>query len=217
MVKYRCADNGCPCGWEYEYLPGEPMGMRHPSPLVQLIAHSEDQGANIYSALQAMITLGPLRRILKVREGFIRILRSGIADDEDDDSLKNLDLDKIEVVTSSAKSRLGARISDAEQDEVGTYLPSAIGRSTLRDAARTQARNAAGMGGRVHLYTNAWDPTENSWGQEVYEADEPDVFVFYRNPELETSLKHHDGSSYRFSNARERRRILKWVYSGRPG
>lgn len=214
--KYRCADNGCPCGWEYEYLPGEPMGMRHPSPLVQLIAHSEDQGANIYSALQAMITLGPLRRILKVREGFIRILRSGIADDEDDDSLKNLDLDKIEVVTSSAKSRLGARISDAEQDEVGTYLPSAIGRSTLRDAARTQARNAAGMGGRVHLYTNAWDPTENSWGQEVYEADEPDVFVFYRNPELETSLKHHDGSSYRFSNARERRRILKWVYSGSP-
>lgn len=214
---YRCADNGCPCGWEYPYLEGEPKGMRHPSPRVQLIAHSEAQGDNIYSALQAMILLGPLRRILKVREGFIRILQPGEQfTDGEDDSAPDLDLDKIEVVTSSAKSRLGARISDAEQDEAGTYLPALTGRSTLRDAARTQARNAAGMGGRVHLWTNAWDPTENSWAQEVYEDNDDDVFIFYRNPETEPSLIHRDGTPYRFTNQRDRLQILKWVYKGSP-
>jgi hypothetical protein len=211
---YKCSENGCSCGWEYPYLPGEPKGMRHPSPLVQMIAHSEEQGKNIFTALQMMILLGPLKKILKVRNGFIRILRPGERDDMGESI--DLDIDKIEVVTSSAKSRLGARISDAEQDETGTYLPNAMGRSTLRDAAQTQARNAAGTGGRVHLWTNAWDPTENSWAQEVYEANEDDVFIFYRNPDLEPTLKHRDGTAYRFSNARERRQILKWVYSGSP-
>ena len=212
---YRCADNGCDCGWEYEYLPGEPMGMRHPSPRVQLIAHSEEQGDNIYSALQAMVQLGPLRKILRVREGFVRILQPGDRFDDNEDAA-GLDLDKIEVVTSSAKSRLGARISDAEQDEAGTYLPASTGRSTLRDAARTQARNAAGMGGRVHLWTNAWDPTENSWAQEVYESADTDVFIFFRNPALEPSLLHQDGSPFKFSVKRERRKILEWVYRGSP-
>src|SRR5437764_235755 len=35
---YACSEFGCGCGWEYEYLPGEPMGVRHPSPLIQLTA-----------------------------------------------------------------------------------------------------------------------------------------------------------------------------------
>ena len=75
---YRCSDNGCPCGWVYHYNPGEPKGMRHPSPLIQLTANSEDQVRNAYRPLVAMIRLGPLKRLLKVREGFIRILRPGI-------------------------------------------------------------------------------------------------------------------------------------------
>ena len=40
---YRCADNGCPCGWEWPYNPGEPKGRRHPSPLIQLTANSEER------------------------------------------------------------------------------------------------------------------------------------------------------------------------------
>lgn len=45
---YRCADNGCPCGWEWPYNPGEPKGRRHPSPLIQLTANSEEQVRNIW-------------------------------------------------------------------------------------------------------------------------------------------------------------------------
>src|SRR5690554_87936 len=40
---YRCEDHGCGCGWVFRYNPGEPMGIRHPSPLIQLTATSEDQ------------------------------------------------------------------------------------------------------------------------------------------------------------------------------
>ncbi|WP_258933213.1 hypothetical protein [Nesterenkonia pannonica] len=40
---YRCADNGCGCGWEFEYEAGEPMGRRRPGPLIQLLASSEEQ------------------------------------------------------------------------------------------------------------------------------------------------------------------------------
>ena len=104
---YRCSDNGCPCGWVYHYNPGEPKGMRHPSPLIQLTANSEDQVRNAYRPLVAMIRLGPLKQLLKVREGFIRILRPGINLDDDD-----LDLDRIDVVTASATSRLGNPISE---------------------------------------------------------------------------------------------------------
>ena len=74
---------------------------------------------NAYRPLVAMIRLGPLKRLLKVREGFIRILRPGINLDDDD-----LDLDRIDVVTASATSRLGNPISDAEQDEAGLYTKS---------------------------------------------------------------------------------------------
>jgi hypothetical protein len=71
---YACSEHGCGCGWEYEYLPGEPMGIRHPSPLIQLTANSEDQVANVWRPLTAMIRLGPLADLLAVREDFIRIL-----------------------------------------------------------------------------------------------------------------------------------------------
>jgi hypothetical protein len=40
---YRCDEHGCDCGWYFEYEPGEPMGVRHPSPLIQLTANSQEQ------------------------------------------------------------------------------------------------------------------------------------------------------------------------------
>jgi hypothetical protein len=203
--KYSCAANGCPCGWgddedddAYEYQPGEPMGMRHPSPLIQITANSEDQAGNIYRPLRAMITLGPLRELLAVREGFIRIL--GLSDEDD--------LDRIDVVTASARSRLGNPISDAEQDEAGLYTK----QNKMIDTADTQSRGAAGMGGRVHLTTNAWDPSENSYAQQLYEAHEPDVFVFYRNPDL--VLRHENGKPLKYSVAEDRARIHAYAYEG---
>ena len=40
---YACSDWGCDCGWEYAYAPGEPMGMRWPTPLIQVTAFAQDQ------------------------------------------------------------------------------------------------------------------------------------------------------------------------------
>lgn len=200
---YSCADNGCPCGWEdapdaFVYEAGDAMGMRHPSPLIQITANSAEQADNIYKPLRAMINLGPLRNLLAVREGFIRIL--GLSDQDD--------LDRIDVVTSSARSRLGNPISDAEQDEAGLYTKS----NKMVDVADTQARGAAGMGGRTHLTTNAWDPSENSYAQMVYEAQEKDVFVFYRDPDK--ALRGEDGKPLDYKKLADRRRIHEYAYEG---
>jgi len=189
---YRCSENGCGCGWVFPYVAGEPMGGRHPSPLIQLTATSEDQVDNVYRPLQAMIKLGPLQELMKVREGFIRIL--GSADDPD--------LDRIDVVTASANSRLGNPISFALQDETGLYTAT----NKMRRVAETQRRGAAGMGGRTMETTNAWDPAEQSVAQTTWESKAADVWKYYRAPPT--------GLSYR--NKRERRKIHAFVYDGSP-
>lgn len=199
---YRCSDNGCGCGFEWRYEPGEPMGMRHPSPLIQITAFSEDQAGNIYNALKGMVQLGPLKKLLLKRQGFMRIKTQGDIDDDD--------LDRIDVVTASANSRLGNPISDAEQDEAGLWTVS----NKMQDVADTQARGAAGMGGRVHLTTNAWDPAENSYAQQVYEAHDPDVFIYYRNPNTVPELLDAHGFPLSFAYKANRRKIFEYVYEG---
>lgn len=189
---YRCEDHGCPCGWEFEYEPGEPMGIRQPSPLIQLLASSEDQADNVYGPLRAMVKLGNLSELMKVREGFIRIL-GGVGGD---------DFDKIEVVSSSAQSRLGNPISFALQDETGTYTAT----NKLVKVAQTQRRGLAGMGGRSIETTNAYDPADNSTAQQTFESTSQDIFKFFRQPPPDLSYR----------NKRERRKIHKHVYAGSP-
>ena len=208
---YRCEDNGCRCGWEYRYRPGQPMGMRHPSPLIQITATNEDQADNIYGPLRAMVRLGPLKHTLAVREGFMRVLSPPRLIDELGDGDVGLDdLDRIDIVTASANARLGNPISDAEQDEVGLYTHS----NKLISVADAQARGAAAMGGRTHLTTNCWNPAENSLAQIVYEANEPDVWIFYRNPDRIPSLLDEDGRPLPFADPASRRKILEFVYEG---
>lgn len=192
---YVCADHGCPCGWYFDYQPGEPKGMRHPSPLIQLTATSEDQVDNVYRPLTAMIRMGPLGKLMKAREGFVRIL--GEHDDPD--------LDRIDVVTSSANSRLGNPISFANQDESGLYTTA----NRMRKVAETQRRGAAGMGGRTMETTNVWDPAEDSVGQSTWAEQSKDIFKFWRQPPLKD-----DGSPLLYSNKRERRKIHAHVYAG---
>lgn len=189
---YRCDENGCDCGWYFEYQSGEPMGMRHPSPLIQLTANSEDQVDNVYKPLKAMIKLGPLADLLLIRENFIRIIGES-GDDE---------LDRIDVVTSNAQSRLGNPISFAGQDESGLYTV----QNKMVNTAETQRRGAAGMGGRTMETTNAWDPSTNSVAQRTFESTSEDVFKFYRKPPANLS----------FENKAERRKILEYVYKGSP-
>lgn len=188
---YDCADNGCGCGWYFEYEPGEPKGIRHPSPLLQLTATSLEQVDNVYRPLTSMIHMGPLKDMLKPRESFIRIVGSN-ADDPD--------MDRIDAVTSSALSRLGNPISFYLHDESGLYTSS----NKMRKVAETQRRGAAGMGGRGIETTNPWDPAEGSVAQSTFESMSRDVFKFYRQPPAQWSFK----------NKAERRKILAYVYEG---
>lgn len=197
---YRCEDQGCPCGWEYPYLPGEPMGERHPSPLVQIMATSEDQVDNIWRPLTAMIHLGPLRDLLAPRETFIRV--RGLSE--------NPDLDRIDRITASALSRLGNPVTDAYPDESGLYLAS----NKLRRVAETIRRGAAGMGGRTFETTNMYDPAEGSYAQSTHESTSSDVWTYWRNPDGLGAPRHRDGSPLSFRAARDRRRLLAYVYTG---
>lgn len=194
---YRCADNGCGCGWTYPYLVGEPMGRRNPSPLIQVMATSEDQVDNIWRPLVSMIHLGPLKDLLLPRENFIRIVGDG-----------DKDMDRIDRVTASALSRLGQPISAGFFDESGLFTLA----NKLRKVADTMRRGAAGMGGRTFETTNAFDPSEASYAQQTQESASADVFKFWRNPD--DGLRHTDGTPLSFRNARDRRRILAHVYAG---
>lgn len=196
--EYRCDENGCNCGWIYPYLPGEPMGRRHPSPLIQIMATSDDQVANIWRPLVSMIGLGPLKDLLLPRGEFIRIV--GTSGDKD--------MDRIDRVTASAQSRLGAPINEAFFDETGLYTKS----NKLIEVFTTMRRGAAAMGGRSMETTNAFDPAQNSAAQQTQESQRSDIFKYWRDPEL--ALKRPDGKPFSFQNARERRKILSYVYAG---
>jgi hypothetical protein len=187
---YRCEDNGCGCGWVWAYQAGEPKGMRHPSPLIQLTATSQEQVDNVWRPLTAMIRMGPLSELLLPREDFIRI--KGQNDDPD--------LDRIDAVTASAMSRLGNPISFALQDETGLYTK----QNKMRRVAETQRRGAAGMGGRTMETSNAWDPSENSVAQTTFETSSADVFRFFRQPP----------PKWRYSFKGDRRKIHAYVYEG---
>jgi len=189
---YACVDHGCPCGWSYPYLPGEPMGGRHPSPLIQILANSEDQVENTFGPLRTMVKIGPLGELMAPRESFIRIF--GSTGDED--------LDRIEAVTSSAQSRLGNPISFALQDETGLYTAS----NKMILTAETQRRGAAGMGGRTMETTNCFDPSQNSTAQRTFESKVTDVFKLYDPPPAHLSYK----------NKRERRQIHRYNYRHSP-
>lgn len=182
--RYRCAEHGCSCGWWYEYEPGDPMGVPWPTPLVQLTATSEDQVANVYRPLQNMVKLGPLEERLRVGEEFTRVGDEG----------------RIDVVTSSALSRLGNPIVFALQDETGLYTTA----NKLRRVAETQRRGAAGMGGRSMETTNAWDPSEDSVAQRTSEARARDIFRYH--PQAPKTLS--------YGNKRDRRKIHTIVYAG---
>ena len=181
---YDCRDWGCGCGWQYEYEPGEPMGRPWPTPLIQITAFSVEQTDNVYRPLQSMIRNGPLADLMKVGEEFVRIGSEG----------------RIDVVTSSAQSRLGNPVTFVLQDESGIWTPT----NKMDNVADTQRRGLAGMGGRAMETTNCWDPAENSVAQMTHQSKLPDIFKFYRRPPPEL----------RYKVKSERRKIHEYVYAG---
>lgn len=180
---YDCRDHGCGCGWVYAYEPGEAKGRRWPTPLIQITAMSEEQTGNIYDALRPMIDLGPLSELIpRTGEEFIRLPGGG----------------RIDVVTSSAQSRLGQRVTFVPQDEVGLWTAT----NKMLKVADTQYRGLAGMGGRATLTTNGWDPSEMSVAQMAHESPAEDI--------LRDFVQAPASLSYR--NKAERRRIHRIVY-----
>jgi len=181
---YSCADHGCPCGWEYPYEPGEPMGTPWPTPLIQLTATTITQTQNVYRPLTSMIQQGPLADlVLTIGEDFVRVPGG-----------------RIDTVTSSAKSKLGNPITFALQDETGLYTEA----NKLRSVAETQRRGVAGMGGRSMETSNGWDPSEHSVAQRTSESKRKDIFKYH--PQAPKQLS--------YLNKRERRQIHRYVYSG---
>lgn len=182
---WDCRDHGCGCGWVYEYDPGEPMGMRWPTPLIQITAYSEEQTDNIYDALRPMIDDGPLTELIpKTGEEMIRLPGGG----------------RIDVVTSSHRSRLGQRVTFVPQDQTESWTAE----HGMIKVAETQRRGLAGMGGRAVETPNAWDPAENSVAQRTATSKAPDIFKFHRLPP----------AKLRYGLKKERDRIHQIVYRG---
>ncbi|MES2210972.1 MAG: hypothetical protein V4515_12445 [Chloroflexota bacterium] len=193
---YACIDHECHCGWEYGYDPGEPMGMPWPTPLIQVTAFSEDQTDNTFDVLRPMIRKGPLADLIpNVGEAFIR-LRA--ADDEA----------RIEVVTSSEQSRLGARTTFVLEDQLEQWWTS----NGMDKVANAQYRNLAGTGGRATLLANAWDPTQHSVAQREFESGEPDIWRQATFAPSTHACGRPDDEHDHFGDIEERRAILEHVY-----
>lgn len=106
---------------------------------------------NVYDALRPMIDMGPLGAVIpRTGEEFIRLPNHG----------------RVDVVTSSAQSRLGQRVTFVPQDETGVWLEA----NKMVTVAETQRRGLAGMGGRAEETTNNYDPSENSVAQRTAES-----------------------------------------------
>ena len=119
-------------------------------------------------------------------------------------------MDRIDRVTASAQSRLGAPVSEIFGDETGLYTVS----NKLIEVWRTMRRGVAGMGGRATETTNPPDPTKDSAAQRAMESAAPDIFRYWRDPDGPNGPKHKDGSVLSFKTKRERMRILRYVYAG---
>jgi hypothetical protein len=187
---YDCSVWGCPCGWLYFYEVGEPKGKHWPTPRIQLAAVVEDQVENTWGALVPMIDDGPLANVIpKTGEAFIRH-PSGNRDA------------RIEIVTSKADGKLGARIVRGFCDETGLWTDS----NHMKKFMRTLARGANAMGGRVSESTNPFDPAENSQAQDTYESKQKDVY------------KHHfpPPAALKFELKKDREQIFRWNYLHSP-
>jgi hypothetical protein len=131
-------------GWDAN---GEPVGAPYPSPLIVCLGTSEEQTANTWRPLLAMLRGGPLVNVPGMDIGDTRIkLPSG---------------GKIEPATTSAKARLGAPMTFVTITESHLFTL----QGGYRNVAGAVKRNVAGMDGRWLEMTNAWDPTEGSEAQ----------------------------------------------------
>lgn len=188
---YVCPFTDCECMHDpYFYVDGEPKGRPWATPRIQLAAVVEDQVENTWGALVPMIDNGPLANVIpKTGEAFIRH-PNGNRDS------------RIEIVTSKADGKLGARISAGKCDETGLWTDS----NKMTNFERVLRRGAGGMGGRISHSSNPPDPAENSVLQRQLESKQKDVLKHYFPPP----------ASWNFKLKKDRELIFKWNYASAP-
>ncbi len=188
---YQCPFPDCECRHDpYFYVEGEPKGRPWATPRIQLAAVVEDQVENTWGALVPMIDDGPLANVIpKTGEQFIRH-PNGNRDS------------RIEIVTSKADGKLGARISAGKCDETGLWTDS----NNMTKFERTLRRGAGGIGGRISHSSNPYDPAENSVLQRQMESKQADI------------LKHHfpPPAALNFRLKKDRELIFRWNYASSP-
>jgi hypothetical protein len=143
-------------GWDAR---GEPVGKPYPTPLIVCLGTSEEQTDNTWLPLLSMIRNGPLVDMSGLDAGQTRIALPGGG--------------KIEPVTTSAKSRLGAQLTFLTITESHLFTL----QGGFRKVAGAVKRNVAGMDGRWLELTNAWDPTEGSEAQVTAESGDERVLI----------------------------------------
>lgn len=183
-----CAEADGPVVFDGFDANGQPVGRPWATPWIQVTALAGDQTDNIWTALMGMVSLGPLADYFDVQLSQL-IVPGGRGNGG-----------RVEPVTSAAGTRLGQRITFYVHDQTESWTE----RET-HGVARTQRRNAAGMGGRGFETPNAWDPAQGSVAQLTYETRARDIYIDYPEP-LPGSI----------DNKRERQRILKHAYDGAP-
>lgn len=151
---------------------GEPVGKPRPAPWVQIAAVSEDQAGNTYNALHAMLADSPLLDDYGVDLGVTRTVLRGRPG-------------RIEVVTSSAGSRVGQPITAAVLDETHLWTRTNGGRKLHA----TMSQNASKMNSRILSTTNAWVPGDESVAEqiEVAAAQAPGILVY--GPQYEARIE----------------------------
>lgn len=172
---------------------GDPVGVEHRAPWIQVAAVSEDQTANTYSPFFTMMSESDLPKALAVDVGVTKTVFR--------DRPKAL----VEVVTASAGSREGQPVTFAVADELQLWHPSNGGTklySTLR-------RNLAPMGGRLLGLCNAYELGMRSVAEAVESAarSTPDLLVY--GPQYERNVDD-------LSDTAALLEALRWVYRDAP-
>lgn len=155
LAALACAEFAGPVRFDGWDAAGDPVGVRFPTPWVQVAGVSEEASdANTYSLIHAMLAESPLVGELGLDVGLTRI------------NYAEKPSAKIEPVSASAGAREGQRVTFSTKGETQYWLPSNGGRklSAVLD------RNAAKMDGTTFASTNAHMPGEQSVAEADYEA-----------------------------------------------
>lgn len=141
-----CAEMLGPVKFSHWDALGRPVGRPHPSPLIQIAGIAGDQARNTMTLVGEMLGQGDAKDMYNLDIAASRVVVSGQAHR------------RIETVTSSWRSKEGARVTFVVMDETHLWVPSEGG----KDFYDVLVRNLVKYKGRWIETTNAFLPGEQS-------------------------------------------------------